>query len=189
MRKLFLFMMVSLDGYIEGKDHDLSWHQVDAQFGQFAVEQLQEADTIIMGRKTYQLMESFWPTKQGIEEDPKTAQLMNETPKIVFSTTLTSVTPTDQWRNISLVKENLTQTITELKQQPGKDIIVLGSNNLCVTLLNENVLDEARLMVNPIAIGEGTPLFQGITDRQKMKLEKTKTFDNGNILLFYQPQH
>lgn len=183
---MFLFMMVSLDGYIEGQGHDLSWHNVDSEFNDFAANQLDEADTILFGRRTYQLMANFWPSEEGLEGDPVVAGKMNKTPKVVVSRTLESVRETEHWRNIQLIKGNVVEEIQKLKSQPGKDIIVLGSNNLCVTLLEHHVLDEIRLMVNPVAIGQGTSLFRGLEDKKKFDLTSTRRFSSGNVLLRYQ---
>lgn len=187
-RKLFLFMMTSLDGYMEGENHDLSWHNVDEEFNTFAVEQMQEADTIVFGRKTYQLMESFWPSKAGRDDDPVVAQLMNSTRKIVFSKTLDKVVETEHWKNVTLFKKNIAEEIKNLKQEEGKSIVVLGSNNLCVSLLKQQLLDEIRIMVNPVVIGKGTPLFAGIKEKVAFEHTKTKEFTNGNVLLYYQPR-
>lgn len=186
MPKMFVFMMVSLDGYMEGPGHDLSWHHVDEEFNIFAAQQMEKADTIVFGRSTYQLMESFWPSKAGLEGDPEVASLMNNTPKVVVSRTLEKVSETDIWKNITLVQENVSEKIQKLKKRGGKDIIVLGSNNLCVTLLKEGLLDEMRLMVNPVVIGSGTPLFQGIKEKVNFQLTSSRNFKNGNILLTYQ---
>lgn len=185
MRKLFLFMMVSLDGYIEGEGHDLSWHHVDSEFNDFAAKQLDEADTILFGRRTYDLMESFWPSPQGLEGDPVVAEKMNNTPKIVISKTLENIKETKTWKHVRLIKGNLTEEVKKLKEQPGKDIIVLGSNNLCVTLLKENLLDEIRLMMNPVVIGQGTPLFAGLNHKKDFSLVHTRAFHSGNVLLTY----
>lgn len=185
MRRVFLFMMVSLDGYFEGPDHDLSWHNVDDEFNEFAVKQLKEADTILFGRLTYQLMESYWPSRAGLEDDPVVAKLMNETQKIVFSRNLDKIVETDIWKNVTLFNKNVREEVIELKQKEGKNIVVLGSSNLCVTLLEEGLLDEIRLMINPVAIGKGTPLFSGIKVRQKFQLKTSKNFQNGNVLLTY----
>lgn len=178
-------MMVSLDGYFEGENHDLSWHNVDAEFNNFAEKQLQEVDTILFGRRTYQLMESYWPTKQGLEDDPIVAGLMNETKKFVFSKTLTDVHETDVWKNIQLVRGDVKEEIEKLKNIPGKDIAVLGSSNLCVTLLELGLLDEIRIMVNPVVIGKGTPLFYGIQKRYTFKLLNSAQYKNGNVLMTY----
>lgn len=185
---MFLFMMSSLDGYIEGENHDLSWHNVDKEFNDFAAMQMQEADTIVMGRKTYQLMESFWPSKEGLEGDPVVAKIMNNTPKVVFSKTLVNVVETEYWKNATLIKENTVEEIKKLKKKEGKDIIVLGSNNFCVTLLENKLLDEIRIMINPVVIGKGTSLFSGLKGKIKLTVTKTREFKNGNILLYLSPE-
>jgi dihydrofolate reductase len=182
-------MMLSLDGYFEGPDHDLSWHNVDEEFNSFAIAQMQEGDTILFGRRTYQLMESFWPSKEGLEGDPEVAEIMNKMPKVVVSRTLEKAVETDIWRNVTLIKDNVKEEITKLKNKKGGNIILLGSSNLCVTLLEEGLLDELRIMINPVAIGEGTSLFKGIKNKLNLKLLKTKTFNSGNILLYYNPEH
>lgn len=189
MRKIFLFMMVSLDGYFEGVNNDLSWHRVDEEFNDFAIKQLDEAETILFGRRTYQLMESFWPSKQGLEEDPQVATKMNNTPKIVFSKSLQTVHETEHWKNVTLLHEVDRQYVQELKAQKGKDIIILASSNLCITLLQMGLLDEMRIMINPVVIGKGTPLFNGIKEKLNLKLIKTRNFENGNILLNYSTRH
>jgi dihydrofolate reductase len=180
-------MMVSLDGYIEGFNHDLSWHNVDEEFNKFAAEQLDEADTLFFGRKTYELMANFWPTTQAIKNDPVVAEKINFAPKIVFSKTLEKLKEKPNWKNIKLIKRNLAEEIQKLKDKPGKDIAVLASNNLCVSLLELGLLDELRIMVNPVALGKGTPLFYGIKKKLMFKLIKTKNFKSGNILLYYKP--
>jgi dihydrofolate reductase len=192
---MFLFMMTSLDGYMEGENHDLSWHNVDKEFNTFAVEQLREADTIVFGRRTYQLMESFWPSKEGQEDDPVVASLMNEIPKVVFSKSLDNVVETDTWKHVTLFHDNIEEEVRKLKNveglpagRQGKSIVVLGSNNFCVTLLELGLLDELRIMVNPVVLGKGTPLFTGITDRYKFTLTNSQIFGNGNILLTYKPE-
>lgn len=185
MRKMFLFMMTSIDGYMEGENHDLSWHNVDKEFNTFAAEQMNEMGTIVMGRRTYELMESFWPSKQGLEEDPIVAEKMNNTPKIVFSKTLKKANETDIWKQVRLYKNNIAEEIQKLKKEEGKSIAVLGSNNLCVTLLELGLLDELRIMVSPVVIGKGTPLFAGIKEKISFSLSTTRTFQNGNILLTY----
>lgn len=175
MRKTFLFMMVSLDGYFEGKDHDLSWHNVDEEFVTFADWQLDQADTLVFGRKTYEMMASYWP--QENEED-STARRMNATNKIVFSHNPMDVS----WEHTTAATDVLA-TMQQLKMQPGKEIAVLGSSNLGKAMLEANLLDEVRIMVNPVFVGEGTTLFDGLN--KKLRLTDTRTFANGNVLLTY----
>jgi len=178
-------MMTSLDGYFEGPDHDLSWHNVDAEFNEFAQAQMKEADTILFGRRTYQLMESYWPSKSGREDDPEVAHLMNETPKVVVSSSLKNVTETKIWKHIQLINENVEDEIRHLKKQKGGDIILLGSSNLCVSLLEWKLLDEIRIMIAPVVIGKGTPLFHGLKEKANFQLNKTRNFASGNVLLCY----
>ncbi|MEW6035085.1 MAG: dihydrofolate reductase family protein [Candidatus Micrarchaeota archaeon] len=188
MRKVYLFMMVSLDGFFEGKGHDLGWHNVDGEFNEFAIKQLKETDTILLGRKTYQLFEDFWP---AAEKDPATARddlqvagILGDTQKLVFSTTLSSV----DWRNTTLVKKDAEKIVSQLKRQAGKDIAIFGSNNLCVSLVKAGLVDEFRIMVNPVAIGGGTRLLKGLGNTLGLELLKTRTFRSGNVLLYYRPK-
>ncbi len=187
MRKLFLFMMVSLDGFHEGPNHDLSWHNVDEEFNEFAIKQTRNVGALLFGRRTYELMRDFWPTEHARKTDPIVARLMNRTAKVVFSKKLKKVEETSHWKNVVLVKNKIKEETLKLKRKPGKDLAVYGSNNFCVTLLELGLLDELRIMVNPVVIGKGTPLFKGLKKRLNLKLLKTRAFNNGNVLLSYQP--
>ena len=181
MRKTFLFMMVSADGYFEGVNNDISWHNTDDEFNDFATEQLDEADTLVFGRKTYELMASYWPTTAGTNDDPETAARMNSYEKIVFSKTPLKT----DWENVQAYKDDVVSVISTLKQQAGKNIAVLASSNLCLTLIREGLLEEVRLMVNPVVLGKGTSLFTGLACRLDLTLVSSRTFRNGNVLLTY----
>ena len=181
MRKTFLFMMVSVDGYFEGVNNDISWHNTDEEFNDFAIGQLDEVDTLVFGRRTYELMASYWPTTAGTNDDPKTAARMNSYKKVVFSKSPLKT----NWENVQAYKEDVASVINTLKQQPGKNIAVLASSNLCLTLIREGLLDEVRLMVNPIALGNGTSLFTGLASRLDLTLISSRTFGNHNVLLTY----
>jgi len=183
MRKVVLFMLTSLDGYFEGPGHEIDWHNTDEEFQEFAIEQTGQAGMLLFGRVTYEMMASYWPTSQAVESDPIVAHLMNSLPKIVFSRTLTKV----DWENTRLVKTDFVKEVSALKDQSGKDLCILGSSDLAVSFLEAGLLDEIRILVNPIVLGAGKPLFKGIKDRLKLKLLKTRIFKNGNILLYYQP--
>lgn len=183
MRKIILFMLVSLDGYFEGPGQDISWHNVDAEFNEFAIKQTSELDALLFGRKTYELMAGYWPTETAKKDDPIVAGQMNSLPKIVVSKTLEKV----EWNNSRLVKSNVAQEITKLKQQPGRDIAIFGSSDLAVALTQMGLVDEYRIMVNPVVLGDGKRLFSGMKDKLDLKLLKTKSFGNGNVLLYYQP--
>jgi dihydrofolate reductase len=183
MRKVFLFMMVTLDGFFEGPDHEIDWHNVDEEFNEFAIDQLNEVDALLFGRVTYQGMASYWPTPFAIEDDPIIADKMNTLPKFVFSKTLDKV----EWSNSRLVTENITEEISQLKQEQGRDLAVFGSANLAAFLLQMGLIDELRIMVNPVVLGKGKPLFTGLHHKVELKLIKTRTFRSGNVLLYYQP--
>lgn len=186
MSTLYLFMMVSLDGFFEGPGHDLSWHHVDDEFNVFAAKQLAENGTILFGRRTYELMEDFWPNyKPEDKENERVRDLMDTLPKIVYSTSLTKVQETKDWKNVTLRHEVDAEEIKRLKADGEKPIAVLGSSNLCVTLLKLGLLDELRIMVNPVVIGKGTRLFEGLDTKLDLTLVNTRTFGNGNELLTY----
>lgn len=181
--------MISLDGYIEGENHDLSWHNVDKEFNKFAAKQLEDAGALLFGKNTYELMESYWPhAKPEDEYDGTVAKFMNQLPKYVFSRTLETIVEKDTWQNVHLIPNDPAEPVRKLKEEDGKNMFVFGSNNLCVTLLKEGLLDELRIMISPIAIGSGTVLFAGMQDKLSLQLLHTKVFKNGNVLLTYRPQ-
>jgi dihydrofolate reductase len=183
MRKVILFNLVSLDGYFEGPNHALDWHNVDAEFQEFSIAQLDSAGMLLFGRVTYEMMAGFWSTASAARDDPATAAAMNRLPKLVFSRTFKSIT----WQNSRLVKENVVEEVRSLKGEPGKDLFIFGSSDLSVTLIQHGLIDEFRILVNPVVLGKGTTLFQGIQGRLKLHLMKTQTFHSGNVLLIYQP--
>ena len=173
---------MTLDGFFEGPGGDIYWHNVDAEFNEFAIAQLNSADGLVCGRVTYQMMASYWPTEAAIKDDTIVAGLMNKIPKFVFSKTLTKA----EWNNTKLVKGNISEEISKLKQQPGKDLLLFGSADLASTLTSLGLIDEYRVMVNPVILGRGMPLFKDVKDKLALKLVDTKTFGSGNVLLYYQ---
>lgn len=182
MRKVFVFMMTSLDGFFEAANPtDLSWHHVDDEFNVFAVDQVKEVDTLIFGRVTYEGMASYWPTDAAKADDPIVAKQMNSINKIVFSKSLDKV----DWENTTLIKDEAAVELQKLKSQPGKDMAIFGSSKLCASLIDAGVVDELRIMVNPVLIGAGTSVFAGLTKQHELELIKTRNFKNGNVLLFY----
>jgi dihydrofolate reductase len=190
VRNVYLFMSLSLDGYFEGPNHDLSWINVDDEFNKFAIEQLKEADLELFGRRTYQLMEAWWPKvtqdPKASEEDLEIASLINNENKIVFSRTLDKVEEKDNWRNVKLVHEFDPEEVKRLKQLPGKGIGV-GGSELAISLIRNGLIDEFRFMINPVVIGQGTPIFKGLNQKLNLELMNTRTFKSGNVLLSYRP--
>jgi len=185
MQKIFLFMMVSVDGYFEGENHNIDWHNVDGEFNEYAIAQTDKVGTFLFGRRTYELMASYWQTESARKGDPIVAQQMNETPKIVFSKSMERLTDIPYWKNVTLVHEIDVEQIKKLKEMSNKDIGIYGSNNLCVNLIQLGLVDELRIMVNPVALGKGSQLLTGLNKQIKLELTDTKIFKSGNVLLFY----
>jgi dihydrofolate reductase len=174
-------MLISLDGYFEGTNADITWHTVDEEFSEYAIDVLKSLDLLLFGRKTYQLMASYWPTDQAAMDDPIVARYMNKLPKMVFSRTLTAA----GWNNTELKKKFDPAELSRIKQLPGKDIAVFGSSDLVLSMMEHRLIDEYRIFVSPIILGAGKPLFAGIQNRFSMKLMHTRTFHSGNVLLSY----
>jgi dihydrofolate reductase len=188
MRKVILSNMVTLDGFFEGPNKELDWHIVDEEFNQYAIDLLSNVDALLFGRVTYQLMADYWPAASTNPSTPKSdleiADKMNNLPKIVFSKTLQEV----KWNNSRLVKENIAEEISKMKTQPGKDMVIFGSGSIVSTFMRLGLIDEYRIIVNPIVLGNGNPLFKGINGKQNLKLLNTKVFDSGIVILFYEPR-
>src|SRR5476651_1896402 len=143
MRKVIMFMMITLDGYFEGANHDISWHNADNdEFTQFVHEQNDKIDTILFGKTTYEMMASFWTTSQARQLDAPTTRFMNQTSKIVFSHTLDKA----DWQSTRLVRDHSAEEVKNLKDQPGKVIAIFGSNNFATSLIKDGLIDEYRIM-------------------------------------------
>ncbi len=183
MRKIVVFNLVTLDGYFAGPDGDISWHNVDAEFNEYAIEKVNIGNTLLFGRVTYELMAGFWPTPKAIKNDPIMAERMNNLPKIVFSRTLDKA----EWNNTRLVKADMLSEIRKMKQEPGNDMAVLGSGSIVSQLAPHGLIDEFQIMLNPVVLGKGRTMFEGIQAKLALKLTKTRIFKNGNILLHYRP--
>ncbi len=181
MRKLTVFNLMTLDGYFAGQGGDISWHNVDEEFQELAKEASNSGNTLLFGRVTYELMASYWPTPEAIKNDPIVARGMNSAKKIVFSRTLNKV----DWNNTRLVKNDLLSEIRNLKQESEKDLTVLGSGSIVSQLAQERLIDEYQILLNPVVIGKGKTMFEGVKDRFSLKLTKTREFGNGNVLLSY----
>ena len=180
MRKIVASLFISLDGVVEAPDQ---WHfpYFDDAMGQAVRAQMDAADTMLLGRVTYEEFASFWPAANPAEID--IAPHMNEIPKLVVSTTL----ETADWQNSTLIRGNAAEELTRLKQQPGKNIGITGSGTLVRALLRQGVLDELRLLVHPIVVGRGKRLFPDGVDQQPLKLVASETFPTGVVYLTYAP--
>lgn len=183
MRKIFVSEMVSVDGFFAGPGGEIDWHNVDAEFNEYAGEMLDSVDLLMFGRVTYELMAGYWPGPEGLRDDPLIAARMNALPKLVFSRTLDRVA----WENARLAPDVPAGEMRELKKRPGKDIAILGSGTIVSRFAQMGLIDEYRLMVNPVVLGEGKPLIRGLGQRLPLRLLRTRTFGNGNVLLCYGP--
>jgi dihydrofolate reductase len=183
MRKLIVFNLMTLDGYFAGQDGDISWHNVDEEFNKYAIEKVKAGNTLLFGRVTYELMAGYWPTPEAIKNDPIVAERMNNLPKIVFSRTLDQV----HWNNTRLVKGDMLSEIRKMKQESGNDMTILGSGSIVSQLAPQGLIDEFQVMLNPVVLGKGKTMFQGIQDKLALRLTKTRVFYNGNVLLHYEP--
>jgi dihydrofolate reductase len=190
MRKVTLFVTLSLDGYFEGPHHDISWHHVDDEFNKFAIEEMKQTDLFLFGRRTYQLMEGYWPDAAKdptiSKENLEVANLMNNTNKMVFSRTLLQVEEKENWKNVKLIRKFDPDEIKNWKEQSGKDISI-GGSELALSFIKAGLIDEFRFMINPVGIGNGTPIFRGIESKLDLELVKTQIFESGNVLLCYKP--
>lgn len=188
MRKIIVSEMVSVDGFFAGPNGEIDWHVVDEEFNQYAIDLLNTLDTILFGRVTYQLFESYWPVAA---KDPATskndliiANKINAINKVVFSKTLEKV----GWNNVKLVREVIRDDILKMKQQPGKNMVIYGSGSIVSEFAKLGLIDEYRFFVAPVVLGEGKSLFKGLKDKLKLKLIETRRFTNGNVLLRYEPE-
>ena len=183
MGKLGVFNLVTLDGYFAGPGGDISWHMVDEEFQQYAKKASNSGNTLLFGRVTYELMAHYWPTHAALKDDPVVAKGMNDSQKIVFSRTLVEA----DWANTRLVKGDLTEEVRKLKKQPGKDMTILGSGSIVAELTQAGLIDEYQMLLNPVVLGKGKTMFEGIHRKITLKLVKSHAFRNGNIMLYYEP--
>jgi dihydrofolate reductase len=183
MREIFAFLMVTADGYHATTDGELFWHNVDDEFHEFALAQIDQADTLLFGRVTYQGMAEFWSSPVALEADPTMAERMNRYPKVVVSRTLAAA----DWTPSTLISDDAGAQLARLKEGPGKGIALLGSSTLAASLLAAGLIDELRLMVNPVVLGAGQPALTG-TKQKTLKLLRVRQFNSGNVLLTYRPR-
>ncbi len=179
MRKLIIWDMVTVDGFFEGPENDIDWFVFDQELENYIRETQAEAETLIFGRKTYELMSGYWPSAEGWIAD-----FMNSIEKIVFSRTLASA----DWNNTTLFKGNVAEEVSRLKAKEGGDIFVFGSADLTSTLMRHRLIDEYHIGINPVLLGRGSPLFKENSDRMTLKHLETRTLKSGVVILHYAPE-
>ena len=186
MRKLVVFNSTSLDGYFTDAHGDMSFahnENRDAEWDSFVAGNASGGGMLLFGRITYELMASFWPTPFAAESMPVVAERMNNLPKVVFSRTMDKAS----WSNTRLVNGDLIGNIRKMKEEPGEGMAILGSGSIVSQLAPHGLIDEYQIVVIPVALGKGRTMFEGVKEKLPLKLTKTRTFGNGNVLLCYEP--
>jgi len=181
---LVVFNQVSLDGYFTDANGDMSWaHKDDAEWNAFAAENASGGGLLLFGRVTYELMAGYWPTASAIKNYPIVAERMNNMPKVVFSRTLDKAS----WNNTKLVRDDMSAEVRKMKESSGKEMAILGSGSIVSQLAQDGLIDEYQVVVNPVVLGKGRTIFEGVNRKLPLKLTKTRIFGNGNVLLCYEP--
>jgi dihydrofolate reductase len=180
MRNIVAALFVSVDGVVEAANEFTAGY-MDAELGQELGAQMAQRDTMLLGRQTYREMAAHWP---NVGTDTPIGAEMNNTPKLVVSNTLDSV---EEWQNSTLIKGDPVQELGRLKQQPGKNILIVGSSTLARSLLGAGLVDQVVLLVFPLVVGKGKRLFESGHDRISLSLSDTQVFANGVVKLVYTP--
>lgn len=187
MRKLTAFNFITLNGYYKGPNGDISWHvhnahNQDTEESNLAEKGANSGNSLLFGRVTYEMMAGYWPTQQAIASSPVVAEGMNKADKLVFSKTLQKA----EWNNTTLIKGSLVEEVKKMKQLPGNDITILGSGSIITQLAEAGLIDEYQFMVDSVAIGSGTSIFNNINHPLNLKLTDAKAFKSGAVVLSYQ---
>ncbi len=190
MRRVISLIHLSLDGFAAGPNDELDWISYDSDLEQYAHSLHAQTDAVIWGRRTYELMASYWLTipsnPESTPAELEHARFLEGATKIVVSRTLDHV----DWggaTNTVLIKDNIADQINAIKRQPGKDIWFLGSIALFQTFAQLDLIDEYRIQINPTTLGEGKPLFAGVTRKMPLKLLESQTIPSGVVALRYEP--
>ncbi|RRB02819.1 dihydrofolate reductase family protein [Larkinella rosea] len=185
MRKLIVSMHISLDGFVAGPNGEMNWIRVDDELFTYSARLTDAADTALYGRKTYEMMENYWPTA-GEQPDASTHDIQhsgwyNTVKKVVVSNSLKNT----QLPNIQIVGNNLAEQIREIKREPGKNIQIFGSPSACHALMKYQLIDEYWLFINPVLLGSGIPLFRNINETEQLALLETAVLASGVLAAHY----
>ena len=184
MRKLTMYISVSLDGFFASANGDMSWaHRHDPEWTAYVEDNASGESELMFGRITHDMMASYWPTPLAAKNSPAVAARMNAVRKIVFSRALRE----SPWANTTVLNGDLASEVARLKNEPGPDITILGSGTIVRQLTDARLIDDYQIVVSPIALGEGKSLFGGLKERIPLKLASSRGFSNGNVVLCYQP--
>lgn len=185
MRNLVLFMHTSLDGYVAGPNGEMDWIHTDEELFDFAAQRTNAADTAVYGRKTYQMMEGYWPTAaqqpNPTRHDLEHSRWYNQVAKVVLSRTLAGTGRP----NTTVVGENAAEAVARLKHGPGREMIIFGSPGAAHSLMAARLIDDYWLFVNPVLLGQGIPVFNNIPERTALTLAGSHVFNSGVVCLHY----
>ena len=197
MRRIVMFNQVAVDGYFADTDGKLDWVVSDEEVHRNAVAGMPDVDTILFGRRTYEMFASFWP--HALDDSPDApdphgggrrspsmramATWLNETPKVVFSTTLKAAA----WKNSRVVPQIDPREIDKMKRQPGADLIIFGSGSVVTELTRHGLVDEYQFVVSPILLGRGRSMWNDLTKSMKLQLLEAKSYQSGVVMLRYAP--
>jgi dihydrofolate reductase len=184
MRKVNMFNFVTLNGYFKGLNEDISWHKHDnEEENQFAAESMESESIILFGRVTYEMMAASWTSPRMKESNPKVAEGMNKSEKIVFSKTLKKA----DWQNTRLINDDMIEAVKKLKRDAHKDMIILGSGSIVTQLAEHDLIDTYQIMVDPVVLKDGTSIFKNISKQLNLKLRDSRPFKkSGAVLLTYE---
>jgi dihydrofolate reductase len=184
MRTLRSFTSISLDGYFTDASGDMSWaHKRDDEWNAFSSGNAGGDAALLFGRITYEMMKAFWPTPQAAQLLPDVARGMNSMPKFVVSRTLAAA----DWQNTTVLKGDLVAAVKALKASDGPDVVILGSGSLVSQLTEARLIDEYQLVLSATVLGGGRTPFETLDERRTFTLKKTQAFQNGNVVLWYNP--
>lgn len=186
MRHLSVFIQVSVDGYFVDRHGSVDWaHKArdDAEWYKFVEGNASGGGTLLFGRKTYDIMASYWPTPMALQNDPVVAKRMNDGPKIVFSRTMERAA----WQNTTLLKGDLATEVRTLKRASGEGMVILGSGSIVAQLTEARLIDTFTVVVLPLALGGGRTVFEGMKQPLGLTLTQSRPFRNGNVVLTYEP--
>jgi dihydrofolate reductase len=184
MSKLSVFNQVSLDGYFTDKNGDISWAKQsdkDDEWQAFVAQNATDGGVLLFGRVTYEMMAGYWTLPVAMQNDRTVAEQMNKLSKVVFSRKLDRVS----WGNTTLVKGDMVAAVRKMKREPGKDLVILGSGSIVSQLSQEGLIDAYQFVVNPVVLGAGRTMFEGLKKTLSLELTNTRSFKNGNVVMSY----
>ena len=185
-RRLGVFNHLSLDGYFVDSGGGMSWahtRDADPEWTAFVEGNAGGGGTLVFGRVTYDMMAGFWPSPQAAQMMPAVAERMNNLPKVVFSRTMQKAS----WNNTALLKGDLAADMRALKAQSGPDLVIMGSGSLVAQLAGSGLIDSYQFVVDPVVLGGGRTMFEGLTQKLALRRASFRAFNNGNVLLTYEP--